>query len=287
MSEKAKVPVIILIILIIAALSLAGGAFFLFQQEHAKNQALQEELEELKTRQKITESKLEESKHMLTAMDAKLKATSQQVEILTGELTSEKNAKEEALTQINQLKVELEQQKSLRTDLETKLGQAQKDVRDAQVQLNGLESKKNELESKIAELQVKSSELENKMQGVELGKIVVGPGKAKAKDKRAIAKASKETKAAPLALAKGENIPAAGGLEGKILVVNKDYNFIVINVGSKDGVAINDTFSVFHNDKYIGDVKVNKVHDSMAAADFVTSGLQDMISENDKVVRNS
>ncbi len=48
MSEKANSPVIILVILIVVALILAGGGFFLFQKEHAKNLALQDELEEIK-----------------------------------------------------------------------------------------------------------------------------------------------------------------------------------------------------------------------------------------------
>ena len=70
-----------------------------------------------------------------------------------------------------------------------------------------------------------------------------------------------------------------------MLVVNKDYNFAVINVGSKDGVRVGATFSVYHDAEYLGDVKIEKVHDSMAAAGFVTAALKNKIGEGDKVVQ--
>jgi len=67
-------------------------------------------------------------------------------------------------------------------------------------------------------------------------------------------------------------------------VVNKDYNFVVINLGLQQGIKINDLFSVYHKEKYIGDIKVEKLHESMAAAGFVSAQIKDKISEGDKVV---
>jgi hypothetical protein len=75
--------------------------------------------------------------------------------------------------------------------------------------------------------------------------------------------------------------------EGKVLVVNNDYNFIVINLGNKEGVEIGQLFSVYRGNKYIGDVKVEKVHDSMSAAGFVTPDIKDKVNEGDKVVRKN
>ena len=69
------------------------------------------------------------------------------------------------------------------------------------------------------------------------------------------------------------------------MVLNKEYNFAVINLGSTDGVNIGDLFSVYHNDKYIGDVKIEKVHDSMSAAGFESTAIKDNISEGDKVTQ--
>jgi hypothetical protein len=59
----------------------------------------------------------------------------------------------------------------------------------------------------------------------------------------------------------------------------------VISLGSKDGVKTGDKFSVYHNNRYVGDVTVEKVHDSMAASGFASVDMKDNVSEGDKVVQ--
>jgi len=74
------------------------------------------------------------------------------------------------------------------------------------------------------------------------------------------------------------------GIEGKVLVVNKEFNFAVINLGSKDKIKVGDEFAVTHAGNYIGDIKVEKVHEGMAAAGFAVA-LKDLIKENDLVAQ--
>lgn len=287
MSERAKSPVIILVALLIISLVAAGAGFFLFQKEHLNNLALQDELEEIKTRQKITESRLEEAKRILTALDGRLKDTRGQVDALNSALEEEKAAKEDALSKIEALRSELEEQKGLRGEIEEQLISAQKDMKLAQDQLNDLQVQKEELELKVGELEVKSADLETKMAGVELGKIVVSKDsrkktKQEIKEERAAKQKAAKQQAAN---ARKPAASAAKSLEGKVLVVNKDYNFAVLNLGSQDGVAVGDLFSLYHNNKYSGDLKVSKLHDSMAAADFISEDIKLIISEGDKVER--
>lgn len=255
MADKIKIPkpIIILIILLVASLSLAGIVFSSLQKERAKSAALQEELNNAKEMQETLEAKLDGSRRLIQGLESKLKDNVAQIDSLSRELRQERAQKEEAVSVLQQLKTDLEQQKTLRSDLEGKLSQTQSDVKKMQSQLSALESKKAELETKIKELQAKS-------EGVELGTIVVTP--------------------------EGEK-SASVQLEGKILVVNKDYNFVVINLGSKEGIDIADEFAVYRDSKYIGDVKVEKVHDSMAAADFISADMKGKISEGDRVVRKN
>lgn len=272
MADKLKAPVFILIGLILVSLFFAGGVFNLLHKERTKNLALQEELEEVKTKQRITQTKLEESKKMISALEAKLQETEGRVERLNSQLNQERSEKQEALEQIGQLRVDLEQQKSIRSDLENQLTQVQEDAQKLKAQLNELESKKIELETKIKDLETQVQQAQTE-QGVELGKIVVVPPET-----ARLPAASEEVTTQK----KGATISS---LEGKILVVNRDYNFAVINLGSKDGVDTGNIFSVYHNNKYIGDIKIEKVHDSMAAADFVSSQMKDKVNEGDKVVQ--
>lgn len=302
--DKIKSPVLVLIGVVIISLVLLGTAVFLLQKEKANVQRLQEELDDVRTRQRITETKLDDSKKILADMESQLKSAQNQIANLSSEVQQERVAKEESMAQLNQLKSDLEQQKSLRADLENKFSQSQQEAQKLQSQLNGFDAKKKELESRIKELEDKASQ-------VELGKIVVGPDAAKTAAAAPKTKAKKQ----PVKKEVVQNEPVNSGMselvstqkpgayaslpvaavageapvntEGKILVLNKEYDFAVINLGSKDGVAAGDVYTVRHNNAIVGDIKVEKVHESMSAAGFVTAGLKDKISEGDKVTKKS
>jgi len=282
MSKKAKVPVLLIIMILVAILSLgtAGVLLVSLQDETAKNTALQEELKNTKDLQKMLEGKVEEARKTVQNLEDKLKDNLAQIESLSKQVQAEKSQKEEALNQLQSLRADLAQQQSLRSDLESKFTSAQEQLKNMQEQLNALEGKK-------AELEVKLKELEEKSRGVELGTIVVAPETpvapvekaepAKAPAKKA-AKAEKKKKEQPA--------PAVvSGMEGKILVVNKDYNFVVVSLGSKDGVNVGDTFAIYHNNKYLGDAKIEKVHDSMSAAGFTDESMKSKVAEGDKAIR--
>lgn len=265
MTNKGKVPSIVLIILILISLSLAGGAFYLLQKEKIKSLALQDELEEVRTKERIIEIKLEDSKKTISQLEMQLRESKSQIEFLNGELQKEKKINQDTLTELQQLKVELEEQKKAKADVEGKLTYNLEELKNLQAQLKSLGELKNELENKIKEME------EAKSEKVELGTIVVGQQES-------------PTVAAAVPMDTKKKISTtSSSLEGKILVINKDYNFVVINLGSKDGVNINDIFAIYHKNKYLGDIKIEKVHESMSAANFLSPDIKDKVREGDKV----
>ncbi len=284
MADTAKMGKLILIAIIIILLVSTGLVFGLFQKEHAKNLSLQGQLEDTKIKQRLAESRLEESKKLIADLQAKIQDAQTQVDSLTKDLQNEKDAKQQALTQIDQLKSDLDNQKEMRAALEKKLSQAQDDVNKGQAKLKETESKKTELEERIKELEPSPKAQSAKPMGVELGKIVVGPDMSQQPKPT---QGMPQTQAAPTQGAPQGNNAGNLNLTGKVLVINKDYNFAVINLGTKDGVAVGDIFSVYHRNKYVGDVKVEKVHDSMSAAGFLSPDLKNKFSEGDKIVFKS
>lgn len=255
MGKKASALIILLIVVIVASLTLAGGGFYMFKEEQKKNLDLYDKLEEISTKQRITETKLKESEKFIADLQQRLVDAKLQIDTLSAGLKQEEAARQEAAAKLELLRTDIEQQKSLRSDLEKKLTQAQEDVRNTQAQLSDLQSQKATLESKV-------KDLETKAQRVELGNIVVSPD----------------------VLGPTEVVR---GLEGKVLVVNKDYNFTVISLGAKDGVSLGDVFEIYHNNKYIGDVRIEKVHDSMAAAGFLNADIKSKVSEGDTVTKKA
>jgi predicted nucleic acid-binding Zn-ribbon protein len=278
MLGKEKLPVVLLIVIIVLSLAMAGGVFYFLQQERAKNLALQDDLQEIKTKQKITETKLQDAQKVISDLEVQLREAKGQIDTLTSGLQQEKTAKEQAVGQIEQLRGELEQQKRLRVELEGRLSQAQDNLKKINSQLETLETKRTELEGKI-------KDLETKTEGIELGKIVVNSETPQAPVEQITAPIP-PTQQSPVAPTVVQRRPVAG-LEGKVLVVNEEYNFVVINLGSKDGISVNDVFVVSRDNAQIGEIKVEKVHDAMSAAGFSSKDLKGKIREGDKVARKS
>lgn len=267
MSNRGKAFIMALVFLTIASAAAAVTLLYFWQQEKAKIQTLQETLEDLNTRQKVTQKQLEDAKKLAEQLDAQLQEKNKQNESLMGELEKEKRSRQDLTKESEQLKLSLQQKETVEQDLKSQLDEWQKKTKKLEVQLKNIDSEKAELERKIKEAE------SAKTQNVELGKIIVGqeaPG------------STAPTTASPIPIKEGQT--KAASVEGKILVVNKDYDFVVINLGSRDGVGLGDTFSVYRKNKYIGDIKAEKIHESMSAASFVSTELKDKINEGDKIV---
>ncbi len=270
MNPRSKI--IVLIIAILISLSLAGTGLLLFQREHVKNIQLEDRIEELSAKQKATEARFLEAQKVLATLESRFKEATAQIDTLNSQLEQERLSKEAALAKIDESLEIVKQQNGLRLDLEKKLNKAQDDVLLIQSKLVTIESEKKTLQVKVKELEAKAQ--------VELGKIVVSPETSSQSVK------PQEEKAQPVVLSK----PSAGitqGQEGKVLVLNKEYNFVVVNLGSKEGVVVGDQFSVYRGDKYIGDVKVEKVQEAMSAAGFLIEGVKNKVKEGDKVIKKS
>jgi chromosome segregation ATPase len=279
MTKRASVIIPILAILAVIFLAAAGGIFYLLQNERSRSMALEMELEDVKAKYQRTELELEGSKKKVVSLDLQLKESQNKIAELSAELDQEKSANEEALSQIETLASDLKQQKNLRSSLEDKFNQAKEDAKKIEERLVELESQKAQLESKIKDLEART-------QNVELGKIVVTPEAASLSQEQGAVTAAPDL-ALPVITGKANKAQSASQ-EGKVLVINKDYNFAVINLGAKDSVIIGDLFAVYSSEnKYLGDIKVEKVHDSMAAAGFVSEEMKDKISEGDKVVQKA
>jgi TolA-binding protein len=249
----------VLIAIIIIALALAGVVFYFLQKERGAKLAAQKELESVTSKYTQARNALDESNSQIGTLKARLGEAEARVASLSNELQGERSAKKEALTLLDKMRQDLEQQNGLKAALEKQVSDYQQTLKAMETQLQDAETLKSALEKRV-------KGYEEKFGGVELGKIVVSPENQPAK------------KGHP-----AEKAPAAIKLEGRVLVVNKDYNFAVINLGNKDGVTSGAVFSVFHNNKEAGQVKVEKVHDAMSAAGFASPEMKDRVFEGDRV----
>lgn len=284
------IPIIISVVLIIISLGFAGLTFYYLQREYAKNAVLQAELDDVKGKYTVSESKLSKAEKDRLDLEDRLKTAEARIEFLQEDFNRATEEKNTALSKISGLEATLEQEKKTRGEIESRLSEIRDESQKIKDQIKDLESQKSELETKIKTLEEKAR------QSLELGKIVVSPetrtegqntaatmppanaaqpAKEERKPEKPVIKESKVR----------ENKSASKSLEGKVLVLNQEYDFAVIDLGTKDGVGIDNVFGVYHNDKYIGDIKVEKAHESMAAAGFLSPKLKEQINEGDRVVQ--
>jgi DNA repair exonuclease SbcCD ATPase subunit len=278
MNKRGKATALLLVLLVLISLSLAAGSYYLLMQEKSKSLSLQNELESVKTKQKSAQDELDNSKKKLSDLESKLNDSQDQIEKLNDSIGQEKSAKEDAFAKLDELKLALVSQEKQVSDLSGQITAAGNETKKLKLAIKDLESKKTELETKIKEMQAAQAPVVGD-QDIELGTIVVNP-------ENATPPTSQETKTSE------EKSVIASGLEGKILTVNREYDFVVMNLGSKDGVKIGNTFLVYdENNKYLGDVKIEKLHDSMSAASFVldakSKDLKNKVNEGNKVVRKA
>lgn len=57
---------------------------------------------------------------------------------------------------------------------------------------------------------------------------------------------------------------------GKVLIFNKEYDFVVIDLGSKSNLRLGDILSVYRDSEFIGRVQVEKIKEKTSAAVILT-----------------
>lgn len=77
--------------------------------------------------------------------------------------------------------------------------------------------------------------------------------------------------------------PLPRGIAGKVVLVNKDWNFVVLNLGSNDGLVPNAEMLVHRGDKLVGKIQISGVTRQMAIADINPEWVQAQVKEGDFV----
>ena len=69
--------------------------------------------------------------------------------------------------------------------------------------------------------------------------------------------------------------PAEGnpGIRGTVLAVNQAYNFVVLNLGGRQGVEPNTEMLVLRDGTFIGKIRISSVEPATAIGDIITSSL--------------
>jgi DNA repair exonuclease SbcCD ATPase subunit len=250
--------------LTVLAIAGAAAAFLLQQQEHTVRLAAERQLALVKADNDQLQHQISEVRTAQLALETELGRVKAQADEVAQQLAQERQAKDvlaksvdDRQREIDRLGKDMEQLRTERQTLQQHISQLNQQQATWKTQLAELEKAKSELETKVLELSGQPT--------VELDKVVVNKGEA-------ASEASMATALAPTA-----------NKEGQVIVVNREYDFIVMNLGKNQGLEIGQQFQVVRGDDVLGWVKVEKVYDELAAAAILPQSQKEQIREGDAV----
>ncbi|OGX38145.1 MAG: hypothetical protein A3C53_02935 [Omnitrophica WOR_2 bacterium RIFCSPHIGHO2_02_FULL_68_15] len=235
---------------------------------------LEQEKEELTKAKADLEAKVEALNGQVTSLMDKAKE-------LADEIATERQAVEDAKVELTSTQAELDDaagrldtERREKLALADELAKAKQDTKKVQDDLTQLRQAKEALERRVKEMMTAGTSPET---------IVVTPssGAAPATTGAAIAKPAPPVQQVPPL----KGAPTAAASAGTVLVVNREFNFIVVSFGEKDGLKPGQFLEVLRANRVIGKVQVERVYENMSAANLLPEQTKTEIKEGDVVRR--
>ncbi|MBI3321216.1 MAG: hypothetical protein HYZ91_02985 [Candidatus Omnitrophica bacterium] len=264
--QAGKTLVPLLSVLVVLAMGVAGVAIFLQMQERDRRQAKERELQLALAENDDLKVRLQDLQQTKSRMETELTRARTELTQAQEELAKSTEAKEtlarsieDREREISRLTKEMEQTQRESKQSADRLAELQKLNETAKQQLADLRKAKEQLEAKVMELSGQPL--------VELDKVTVSDQKASG--------------------AEGMVMPASATVatpsNGQIVVVNREYDFIVMNLGKNQGLSVGQEFQIVRGDEVLGKVKVEKVYDELSAATILPESQKNNIREGDTV----
>lgn len=259
----SKIFKIVLVLLVVASITSAVLAVFAFmgkEREYMKRLLVEDKLAAtLKDKRRI-EKEIETSKKAAQAAEARVSILQADVKKITEQIEEEKTkSKAMALDfakkkqEAEKLKEEIDQEKKEKLIISRKLEDLQFDYEKIKKEVTKARNEKLTLERKMEELKEKS---------IDLDKIVVSPQASLRQE------------------------PVKELLRGRVLVVNKEYNFVVVDLGQNDGVMKGLEFEIREGTELLAKAEIDKVYETMSSATVLSGGKINFIKKGNLVIES-
>lgn len=233
----------------------------------------------------VNKGQLSETKDSLTAAESAKQAADQKVaesgkalKAKTDELATATAEKEQAVAAAAQAKSDLDKANASLADATGKATAAEGKVADLEAQLT---TAKEQIASAANASQPVSTEPNAETQAlIQEQQTLIAKLQQELDSTKAVTK-DLETKNKQRELK-----VLAKGTEGRVLAVNPAWNFVVLNLGDKQGVANNTELLVKRGTRYLGKVRITSVEPSTSIADIVANSMPQgtTISPGDNVI---
>jgi hypothetical protein len=164
---------------------------------------------------------------------------------------------------------ELEQLRKEKADLQTRLDTNQSEIASLQKQVEEAERVAKPAETSVAagstaELQAQLDDARRQLDSAEKEKAFLSEKLQSAQERSAPVQEEKKRR---------EPGVRRTGVRGTVLAVNQAYNFVVLNLGARQGVEPNSEMLVLREGTLIGKIRISSVEPATAIGDIITSSL--------------
>ena len=203
---------------------------------------------------------------MREAAERRRSAEEKELKAREAAVAAEKAKSAENESKAAKAEAELGQLQSEKADLQTKLQENQTAIAALQRRIDEAGSKPSENPGapSTAELQAQLDEARRQLDAAEREKVFLSD-KMRATQERST-QLEEEKKRRGISAGKA-------GVRGTILAVNQAYNFVVLNLGGRQGVEPNAELLVLRDGTLIAKIRISSVEPSTAIGDIITSSL--------------
>ncbi|MCM8792589.1 MAG: hypothetical protein NC826_05580 [Candidatus Omnitrophica bacterium] len=175
---------------------------------------------------------------------------------------------------LDSISIELVREKEDKRKLEELFKILKRGYRIAIHKINNLNEDKLDLERKFQQIQKDNMELVRKIKEMDmvLGKKILETEELKEKYLSVRSSTPQSVELPPIIIRSAEpKEPVISNKElfkGRVLAVNREHNFIVIDLGEEQGVKIGDLFSIYRENEKIAEVEVIQIRKNVCACDI-------------------
>lgn len=266
-NNSGKTLTILAILMVIVLLSSTCIGFFLYHKERTNRKALENDLEIANEAQAKALADVAQLKKQLTLAQDKNKEADEKINNLLDEIELNDGVRNELKKENDNLKSQLDTLTKTKEQHAKEIDDINKKLTEAEAALNTEKESNKNLSAQLEEL--KSAKPQEPPPAPTTNFGVVDP---------------KVIESQKVELDKIVVNPQDTGIKGRIVSVDKDTEFVIFNLGNKQGIKSGDVLSVYRGEEYLGDIKATRVQEQLSAADLIPPFSSRKVRKNDIVM---
>lgn len=269
-NTSGKIITVFLVISAILLVSLTSVSLFFFKVENEKRIEVQQALDVELAKNSRINAEFEDLKRANILLGEKNKEADEKINGLLDEMELDEGIREElkkeGLVLREQFEVLKQEKEKMAKQIKEGVSVSQEKFQELEVKWKVEASLREKFETKLKEIVIHNKEISEKY-GVDFqtGQLIIKEPEEKVELEKIVV--------VP------DEVP-----EGRILSVDIATEFIIVNLGEKDGIERGNIMSVYRGKEYLGDVRITRVQPEMAAADLIPPFSSRLVRKNDQVL---